>query len=307
MDEPIADHATDVSGHGVRLLDEADWAWRRQGPTPRAVRAFGLRERAVRRLPGGAGHVWTDGRVVVKPVGCVPEHNWVCGVYASWDSELVRVPEPVPPHGGRGADWSVDGWGAHVFLPGRDVDLLGEVDRVKEASDAFHHSVEHLARPDFMDSRDDPWAYGDRLAWEAADPDADEETLGLIRRLAGHLTPVADPGQVIHGDILPNVLVAQGLPPAVIDWPPYFRPTGTANAIAVTDAMTFRGGPASMMDAWETGDDWDQLLVRALLYRLGPTGIFAARGRLMGSLVTHVERVRPVVEAVLARCAGSRV
>lgn len=56
-----------------------------------------------------------------------------------------------------------------------------------------------------------------------------------------------------------------------------------------------------MLDEWETGEDWDQLLIRALLYRLGPTGVFAVRGRLMGSLVTHVERVRPVVSAVLAR------
>jgi hypothetical protein len=152
-----------------------------------------------------------------------------------------------------------------------------------------------------MDDRDDPWAYGDRLAWEAADPDADEDTLGLIRCLTDHLAPVGDREQVVHGDILPNVLVADGLPPAIIDWPPYFRPAGTANAVAVTDALTFRGGSPSLLDEWETGDDWNQLLVRALLYRLGPTGLFAARNRLMGSLVTHVERVRPVVAAVLSR------
>jgi uncharacterized protein (TIGR02569 family) len=289
------------SPRGVRLIGESDWEWRRRGPTSPAIRAFGLREREVRRLPGGAGFVWTDGRLVVKPVGCVPEHDWVCDVYAAWDSEVVRVPEPVPPAGGDTSGWSVDGWGAHVFLPGRDVELLTEVDRVKEASDAFHQSVAHLPRPGFMDDRDDPWAYGDRLAWEAAEPDADEDTLGLIRLLMDHLTPIDEPGQVIHGDILPNVLLADGLPPAVIDWPPYFRPAGTANAVAVTDALTFRGGHLSLLDEWETGDDWNQLLLRALLYRLGPTGLFAARHRLMGSLVTHVERARPVVEAVLAR------
>ena len=106
---------------------------------------------------------------------------------------------------------------------------------------------------------------------------------------------------MIHGDILPNVLVADGLAPAIIDWPPYYRPVGLANAVAVTDAVSFRGAPLSLLDEWETGDDWNQLLVRALLYRLGPTGIFAARNRLMGSLVTHVERARPVMEAVLSR------
>lgn len=57
--------------------------------------------------------------------------------------------------------------------------------------------------------------------------------------------------------------------------------------------------PMSLLDEWETDEDWRQLMIRALLYRLGPTGLFAARNRLMGGLVTHVERVRPVVDAVL--------
>ena len=96
--------------------------WRRRGPTPRAVRAFGLRERDLCRLPGGAGYVWTDSRVVVKPVGYVPEHDWVCEVFTEWDSETVRVPEPVLPKGGNTSGCSVDGWGAHAFLQGRDVD-----------------------------------------------------------------------------------------------------------------------------------------------------------------------------------------
>jgi hypothetical protein len=107
--------------------------------------------------------------------------------------------------------------------------------------------------------------------------------------------------QVIHGDILPNVLLAARRPPAVIDWPPYFRPVEMANAIAVTDAVTFRNAPLSLLDDWSAGADWYQVLARALLYRLGPTGIFAARQRLMGSLVTHVQRARPVADAVLAR------
>jgi hypothetical protein len=98
---------------------------------------------------------------------------------------------------------------------------------------------------------------------------------------------------VIHGDILGNVMLTDGHVPAVIDWPPYFRPAGMANAIAATDAVTFRAAPLSLLDEWSTGEDWNQLLVRALLYRLGPTGIFAIRNRLMGILVTHVNAWRP--------------
>jgi hypothetical protein len=105
----------------------------------------------------------------------------------------------------------------------------------------------------------------------------------------------------MHGDILGNVMLVDGHVPAVIDWPPYFRPAGMANAIAATDAVTFRTAPLSLLDEWASGEDWNQLLVRALLYRLGPTGIFAIRNRLMGVLVTHVKRAAPVVDAVVSR------
>jgi uncharacterized protein (TIGR02569 family) len=247
--------------------------------------------------------VWTDGRLVLKPVGCVPEHAWVCEVFAAWSSDEVRVPEPMPVGDEGGARWSCEGWGAHVLVPGRDADPVRELPLIRHASDAFHHAIEDLPRPSFLDTRDDPWTYGDRLAWEGAEPVGDDATLEVVRRLQDSLRPVDAPGQVIHGDILPNVLVQAGQPPAVIDWPPYFRPVGFAHAVAITDAVTFHDAPLHLLDEWETGEGWDQLLIRALLYRLGPAGIFAARDRVMGGLVTHVERVRPVVDAVLSRAS----
>lgn len=285
------------SPDSVVLYDEPELDWRRRGPSAEIRRTFGVDEASLRRLPGGMGFTWTDGRVVLKPVGNTAEHNWVCEIFAEWDSTAVRVPEPVRPDSDM--DWSVGGWGAHVFVTGRDLDLTTELDQVVEASEAFHHHLRDVPRPAFMNDRNDPWAYGDRLAWEAAASPPHPETCALIDRLVDALRPVGATSQPIHGDILPNVLVADGLAPAMIDWPPYFRPVGMANAIAATDAVTFRGAPLSLLEDWRTGDDWDQLLIRALLYRLGPTGLIASRNRLMGSLVTHLERARPVVDAVL--------
>jgi hypothetical protein len=283
----------------LRLLDEADQAWRNSGPTRRAVRAFGVRADELRPMPRGT-HTWTDGRLFLKPVGCIPEHAWVCEVYANWTATHVRVPEPLMPHGPGETGWSCDGWGAQLLIRGRDTEP-GELGRVKEASDAFHACIRELPRPGFMDDRDDPFAFGDRLAWEGAEPEGDEETLALIERLREHLAPVSERPQVIHGDILGNVMLADDQVPTVIDWPPYFRPAGLANAIAATDAVTFRAAPLSVLDDWSAGEDWNQLLVRALLYRLGPTGIFAVRNRLKGILVTHLKRAAPVVDAVVSR------
>lgn len=297
--------ATVPKPEDIRLFDEAEFRWRRSGPTPGAVRALGVQSDALRPMPGGAGYNWTDGRLVLKPVGYTPEHDWVSDIYAGWGSASVRVPEPVAPICASGESssrrWSFEGWGAHVFVPGRDADLDQELPHVKEASSAFHDSIKDIPRPDFLDVRNDPWAFGDRVAWEGAAPVGDQETLDVIRTLASGVSPVSSPAQAIHGDILPNVLLSDRLPPAVIDWPVYFRPVGMANAIAVTDALTFRDAPHALLDEWEAGEDWNQMLIRALLYRLGATGLIASRNRLMGSLLTHVERARPVVDAVLAR------
>ncbi len=293
------EHGRSATTEPIPLLTASDWAWRRRGPTAAAIAAFDVRETTLERIEGGQGFAWTDGRVVLKPVGLPAEHNWVCRVYAEWDAEEVRVPEPVAPRGDSQFGWSHDGWGAHVHVQGRDVELPHEAQLVKEASDAFHQCVRQYPRPDFLDLRDDPWALGDRIAWEGTKPYGDPETLDVINRLRDHLRPVSLTAQVIHGDILPNVLLSPTLPPAVIDWPPYYRPTGAANAIAATDAVTFHDAPLSLLQDWSTGESWNQLLVRALIYRLGTTGFFASRRSLMGLLVTHLERAKPVIEAVL--------
>jgi hypothetical protein len=170
-----------ASSEYVQLIGPDDWAWRDRGPTQRAITQFGMNTADLRRLAGGAGMTWTDGRVVVKPVGYVPEHDWVCSVYAGWASDEVRVPQPVRP---RASDdsWSVDGWGAHVFVPGRNAHPETELDVIAEASGRFHAAVALLPRPAFIDSREDPWAFGDRLAWEAAEPLGDSSTLEVIDR-----------------------------------------------------------------------------------------------------------------------------
>lgn len=274
-----------------------------RAPNVFAVRAFKARERSLRPLPGGQGEAWSDGSLVLKPVGYPPETEWVCDVFAAWTHhDSVRVPQPI-----RSQDdtWIAHGWAAHVLLPGRDAVLLDELDVVHEASRAFHAAVADLDRPGFMDDRDDPWALGDRVAWEGAAAEGDARTLALVDRLRAALAPTTAPHQVIHGDILPNVIVERGKPPGVIDWPPYHRPAAFADAIAATDAVTFRGAPYSLFDDWADGDDWDQLLLRAVLYRLGPTGFFAARDRLLGSLVTHVERAEPVVDHLLERAGAN--
>ncbi len=81
---------------------------------------------------------------------------------------------------------------------------------------------------------------GDRIAWGEL-PAGD---LGLVPEVADLLaarTPVRAASQLVHGDLTGNVLFADGLPPAVIDFSPYWRPKALASAVVAVDAVVWLG------------------------------------------------------------------
>lgn len=74
--------------------------------------------------------------------------------------------------------------------------------------------------------------------------------------------------QLVHGDLLGNVLYEPGLPPAIIDWAPYWRPRSWAVAVAAGDAMCWHGADETLLDCWSNFEAWSQLLLRALRFRM---------------------------------------
>lgn len=267
-------------------------------PPASVVAAFGAGPARVGRLTGGQGRTWRVGDLVLKPVDHAVEHAWVSEVFACWRDARVRVPEPVRAVDG---SWSYAGWAAHRWVEGRDLTLPQEMHLIRRASDAFHRVVRPLPRPAFLDERSDPWSYGDRVAWEGAEPQGHEATRDLIGAGLAALKPVQSPGQVIHGDIGGNVLVAAGLPPAVIDWPPYFRPAGFALAVAAADAICWSGAPLSILDTWSDVPEWDQLLLRAVIYRVATRGRSESLGGPPTDSEQYVGQCRPSMDAVLRR------
>lgn len=107
---------------------------------------------------------------------------------------------------------------------------------------ALHTLLKAAARPPFLDDRDDVWVVGDRAAWEEQPLVIQHAALrGLAREFAAHLRPCAEPVQLVHGDLTGNVLIAEGLPPAVIDMSCYWRPPTRALAVVVADALAWPG------------------------------------------------------------------
>ena len=114
----------------------------------------------------------------------------------------------------------------------------------RRVHEAFHDVTRDLARPAFLDTRDDPWTYGERVAWEGESPEGHAETLSLLTRAIARLEPVDVRDQVVHGDLGGNVL-RDGDRAAVIDWPPYWRPADWALAVVATDAVCWEGADES--------------------------------------------------------------
>ena len=232
-------------------------------PPAQVPDAFGATAFAVLE-PGGQGRTWRAGTVIIKPCADLAEATWTAEVLSRLrPSPQFRVAAPV---NARTGEWVVSGWQAWQVIPGRpDPTRCTEVLTV---ADVFHQTIAGLPRPAFLDIRDDHWTYGDRVAWEELPVNPHGVMADLLQRLARARRPVELPAQPVHGDLLGNVLFADGLPPAVIDWPVYHRPALWAQAVAVVDALTWYGADSSLAACRNEHPAWYQMLIRALIYRI---------------------------------------
>lgn len=226
---------------------------------------------------------WRADGIVLRPSAGDAETVWKAEVLTELGHTAeFCTPRPVPARQG---GWSVEGWEAWQWMPGQADET--RVADVLRAGAAFHAAVAPLGRPAFLDLADDPWARADRIAWE-------EEPLpdnGDLRRLAGAFRPVTDASQIVHGDLLGNVMFAHGHPPVIIDWAPYWRPIGYADAIVIADAACWHGFPLERITGMLGADP--QFLIRALAFRI-------ATLELLGAWDERMERChRPVVDAAL--------
>lgn len=261
-------------------------------PPPAVRAAFGARGHPV-RLAGGKGGTWRAGDIVLKPSEGDAEVRWRSEVLAALpDSPHFRIARPVRAAGG---DWLAGGWEAALAVAGQPDHR--RVDDVIRTGTAFHEAVAAVPRPALLDTRDNPWEYGNKLAFGDELPPGRRRPSTLLDRLLEHRRPISLPAQIVHGDLLGNVLFADGLPPAVIDWPAYWRPASWAAAVAALDAMVWHDAGAAVIERWAHLPEWGQLLIRAAIYRLGTWDA-------AGWPQEPEEPYRPVVADIVAFAAG---
>lgn len=241
-------------------------------PPARVLAAFGASDDP-EPLGGGQGHAWRSGDLVLKPLdqAMSPEElEWQGTVLGGVREDGFRVPRQ---RRARDGSTLVHGWCAWQHVEGRHEERRwAEVIAVGER---FHAALEGVPRPALIHARTDHWAIGDRVAWGelAADQFAHVEH---VPRLVDALRPIEAPSQLVHGDLTGNVLFAPGLPPAVLDFSPYWRPPAFASAVVVGDALAWEGADETLLDAVAHVDEFPQYLLRALIYRIVVDALFRA-------------------------------
>src|SRR4051812_23342860 len=261
-------------------------------PPPLAVlRAFGV-EAPAQPLPGGQGTSWRAGDVVLKPdTGAV--HEYLAETLAPVVPDGFRLAQPVPTLDG---GWVRDGWVAARWVVGTAPDPSAPSTwlQIVEPGRAFHRALADVDRPSFVDARQDWWAVADRVAWGERTVDLHPELLDVARRVGAALEPLG-PSQLVHGDLTNNVLFAAGLPPAVIDISPYWRPPAYAEGVVVADALCWHGASASLLDL---ADVPVAAVARALLFRLATTNERVASGTGGVDLPQEAERYARAADAI---------
>lgn len=224
-------------------------------------------------LGGGQGEAWRSANVILKPLDwsmSPAELEWQGAVLAAVREHGFRIPRLRRAKDGSAL---VDGWCAWAYVEGRHED--GRWAEVIAVGERFHAALEGVPRPALLDARTDHWAIGDRVAWGEL-PAEEFADVKHVARLVAALEPVDAPSQLVHGDLTGNVLFAPGLPPAVIDFSPYWRPTAFASAIVVGDALAWEGADENLLAAVEHIASFPQFLLRALIYRIVVDALFRA-------------------------------
>jgi uncharacterized protein (TIGR02569 family) len=214
-------------------------------------------------LAGGQGTAWRAGDLVFKPLDMsLDALEWQADVLAAMSPDGFRVAVPLRSRAGA---LVVEGWTAWPALAGAHAARWEDIIAVGER---FHDAIANVERPAaLLDARTDVWAHADRIAWGEMSA-GDREAVPEVTRLLSARGAVNAPNQLVHGDLTGNVIFADGLAPAVIDFSPYWRPKGFASAVVAADAVLFHHADIELLSRVVDARDGAQLLIRALLFRL---------------------------------------
>ncbi|MDY6048980.1 MAG: TIGR02569 family protein [Corynebacterium sp.] len=223
------------------------------------------------------------GDLVASPVADVERANWSATVCDTVAPTGVRLARPLRSTDGR---FTVAGWKVSQFVPG---EIHARADEVVAASLRLAESMAALPIPRFATrtvpailSEVDIFDLADRAAW-ADNPapvlavgfgpgaEATEDQQIALENAAVVLSrreEISGADHVCHADMFATTLTWQSQPPCVTGIVCVAHPAAYTAALTMVDAMIAGAANADLIDRFRDVRNIDQLVIRALLYRL---------------------------------------
>lgn len=234
-------------------------------------------------LPAAWDHGFRIGQLALSEVVDSELAAWSAKIRDSVQPEGVRVARPVRTTDGR---YVMSGWRASHFVEGA---VAKRVDETVGAALRLADALSELAIPNFAvapatrhASANDNFVLADRAAW-SEDPElmltsivpaevrATEKwawAMDFSNRLRRVWALIDAPNQVGHADMLATTIYHGTQAPVVVDVVAVAHPHGYTAAQVMVDGLIARIVDAGIMERFSHLPDGEQLMLRALLYRI---------------------------------------
>jgi len=233
-------------------------------PSKQVLEKFGITDKAI-LLSGGQGATCRAGDFILKPTESEEYASWVANVFDNIKQEGFRIAKNIKSSNDRYVE---DGWVCKEYLEGEHDHSKKRWEEIIELCKIFHSVLAKFSEPNFsnfLGRGTDPWSMADKMAWGEVPLEYYPELKEPIEKLTSVLKPVNLPNQIIHGDFGGNVLFHPTLPPAIIDFSPYWRPAPLAIGVIIVNALVWENAPVSILDYVKDVEEINQMLVRAEL------------------------------------------
>lgn len=215
---------------------------------------------------------WRVGNIVFSQVVHPDRAAWSARVREKLDPQGLRIVRPLTSTDGR---YVSAGWRANSFVEGVPARRGDETVAAALRLDDVLKNVE--VSDSLIDvDRSDLFSVADHLAWsenpasfvfDDALP-AHEAVAPLVTKLSRFYRPIDAPRQVCHADMFATTIYSGTQAPAVTDLVGCARPYGYTAALAIVDLLVAEAQDEGVMRRFEHIPNLDQLLLRALNYRL---------------------------------------
>ncbi|WP_034650187.1 TIGR02569 family protein [Corynebacterium vitaeruminis] len=235
--------------------------------------AFHASDNEAKQLGIAWDYGWRVGPMVFSQVAHHDRCAWSARVRETLKPEGLRVVRPVRSADGR---FTNAGWRVNSYVAGI---VTKRVDETVAAALRLDEALAEVEIPDSfyeVDESDlfsiaDHWAWSDnpyeRVEFDRSIP-AQETSAELLEKISRLLKPIDAPVQVTHADMFGTTIYAGTQAPTVTDLVGVAHPFGYTAALTIVDALTMEATDEAIIDRFSHIPHIDQLLLRALAYRV---------------------------------------